>query len=223
MDSRFKGDSEVGCESLDGRAVSEALPRCSVEVPDDVVNVSVGVVSKSSVAREVASEQAIRVLDREALSRAARITKVGVEADGYGNGSVPGELPTVVVVDGAAGVGGQTAQRRPDGLGGEVGISAMKAGERQQVAPLLQRQQEAALAAEVHELNLPVAELAAELGICCLLMDRRAVGHGGFALAVAPPPAALGLALRQKPRQARPSSGRAISVAVDGLRADPVF
>ena len=100
----------------------------------------------------------------------------------------------------------------------------MKAtGQRQPGAPLLQRQEDVALAAEVHQIALPVTELAAKMGLCRALLDRRPVGDGGLAPAVAPPSAAPRLALREQPRQAGAPSGRAVGVAVDGTGADPVL
>ena len=120
--------------------------------------------------------------------------------------------------------GGQSAQFCGDGFCGEVGVLAMKTpGQRQPGAPFLQRQQDVALAAEVHEVALPVAELAAKMSLCRPLMDRRPVGDGGLAPAVSSPPAALRLALCEQPRQPRAPAGRAVDMAVDGLRADRVF
>jgi len=75
----------------------------------------------------------------------------------------------------------------------------------------------------VHEVALPVAELAAKMGFGRALMDRRPVGDGGLAPAIAPSPAALRLSLRKLARQSRLPAGRAVGVAVDRLRADPVL
>ncbi len=68
-----------------------------------------------------------------------------------------------------------------------------------------------------------MAELAAKMGLCRPLMDRRAVRDGGLAPAVPAPPAELRLALRKPPRQAGAPARRAVGVAIDGLRADPVL
>ena len=108
----------------------------------------------------------------------------------------------------------------PTGAGGALCVEAVEV---QPGAPLLQRQEDVALAAEVDEVALPVAELAAKMGLCRALVDRRAVGDGGLAPAVAPSPAALRLALGEQPRQPRSPAGRAVGVAVDGLRTDPVL
>ena len=78
LDSHFKCDTEVGGECLDWGAVAEALPRRGVEVPGDVVDVGVGVVSEGGLARKVAAEPAICVLDRAALPGAVRVAEVGV-------------------------------------------------------------------------------------------------------------------------------------------------
>ena len=75
----------------------------------------------------------------------------------------------------------------------------------------------------MHQVALPVAELAAKMGLCRALVDRRAVGDGGLAPAVASSPAALRLALREQARQPRPSPGRAVGVAIDELGADAVL
>jgi hypothetical protein len=72
---------------------------------------------------------------------------------------VPRELAAVVVSDGAAGAGRQPSQLPYDGFGGEVGIFALKTpGQGQPTAPLLQRQEDVALAAEVHEVALPCVD-----------------------------------------------------------------
>lgn len=70
-----------------------------------------------------------------------------------------------------------------------------------------------ALAVEVHQVALPVAELTAKISFCRPLVDGGAVGDGGLAPAIASPPAALRLALRQKPRQPRLSPGQAVGMA----------
>jgi hypothetical protein len=67
LGSHFKCDTGVGCESLDGRAVSEALSRRGVEVPDHVVDVGVGVLRQGGPAKKVAAEAAVGILDRPAL------------------------------------------------------------------------------------------------------------------------------------------------------------
>ena len=137
---------------------------------------------------------------------------------------MPRELAAVVVGDGAACSGRRSAQLRDDGFGGEVGVFAENTpGQRQPALPLLKRQKNVALAAKVHQVALPMAELTAKMGLCRPLVDRRAVGEGGLAPAVSPPPAALGLALREQARQPRLSPDQAVGVAVDGLRADRVF
>ncbi|HRW15426.1 hypothetical protein [Amaricoccus sp.] len=65
---------------------------------------------------------------------------------------MPRELAAVVVGDGAARSGRQSAQFCSDGFGGEVGVFAEKTpGQGQPGAPLLQRQQDVALAVEVHQ------------------------------------------------------------------------
>jgi hypothetical protein len=99
----------------------------------------------------VATEPAVGVLDGAALPWAVRVAEVGVEADGRSDGLMPRELAAVVVGDRAPGPGRQPAQLRGNGFGGELGIFAKKTtGERQPAAPLLQRQEDVALAAEVH-------------------------------------------------------------------------
>ena len=117
-----------------------------------------------------------------------------MQPDRLGHGLMPRELAAVVVGDGAAGRGGQPAQFGGDGLGGEVGVFALKTpGQGQPGAPLLQGQEDVALAAEVHQVALPVAELAAQMRLCRPLLDRRPVGDGGLAASVATPPARFGL------------------------------
>jgi len=101
---------------IDRRAVSEALPRRGVEVPDHVIDVCIGVVRERGLARKVSAEQAIRILDRASLPGAVWVAEVGVQADCAGDGLVPRELAAVVVGDGAAGGGGQSAQFCDDGL-----------------------------------------------------------------------------------------------------------
>ena len=69
-----------------------------------------------------------------------------------GDGLVLGKLATVVVDDGAACSSRHSAQFCGDGICGEVGVFAEKTpDERQPGAALLQRQENVALAAEVHE------------------------------------------------------------------------
>jgi hypothetical protein len=75
----------------------------------------------------------------------------------------------------------------------------------------------------MHEVALPVAELAAQMRSGRPLMDRDAVRDGRIAPAVAPSPTALRLALREKTGQPRPPPGRAIGMAIDGLGADRVL
>ena len=104
-----------------------------------------------------------------------------------------------------------------------VGVLAVKTpGQGQPGASLLQRQEDVALAAEVHEIALPVAELAAQMSLGGPLMDRHAVGDGWLSPAVSSPAAPLRLALREIARQSGLPAGRAVDVAVDGLRADAV-
>jgi hypothetical protein len=87
-----------------------------------------------------------------------------------------------------------------DGLGSEVGVFALKKpGQVQPAGPLLQCQEDVALAAEVHQVALPAAELAAQMRLCRPLADRSLVGDGRLAASVATPPATLRLALRQQP------------------------
>jgi hypothetical protein len=96
-------------------------------------------------------------------------------------------------------------------------------GQRQPGAPLLQGQADVPLPAEVHEVALPMAELAAQVGLGRALLDRGPIGDGRLAAAVAPPATSLWPSLRQEPRQPGPSPGRAVGVAVDGPRANRVL
>lgn len=134
---------------------------------------------------------------------------------------MPGELAAVVVSDGAARRCRQPAQFFGDDIGGDLGIFAEKTpGQGQPGCPFLQRQENVALAAEVHQIAFPVSELAAQMGFGWPLMDRRAVRDRRLAPTVAPSPAALRLALREEPRQARAPTARAVDVALEGLHAD---
>jgi len=92
---------------------------------------SVNGVAPRTGTHQVATEQAIRVLDRAALPGAVRVAEVGVEADGVRDRLVPSELAAVVVGDGAPRSGRQSAQFCGDRFCGEVGVFAMQTtGER---------------------------------------------------------------------------------------------
>ena len=137
------------------------------------------------------------------------------QSDLFLDRGVPSELTTVIVGDRAQGCCGQAAQFFDDGAGGLVGVLAVKTpGQRQPRASFLQCQQDVALAAEVHAVTFPVAELRAFfLNDGRALRDRDAVLDGRFALAVPGSPSASGFALRQVFRQAVPPNGRAEDVA----------
>jgi hypothetical protein len=176
LDSRFKFDTEVGGKNLDWGSVAEALSGYSIQVPDHVVAVGIGVFSEAGLAKKVVAEAAVGILDRSALPRAVRIAEVSAQADGVLDGFVSGELAAVVVRDGAARAGGEPAQFFGDGIGGKFGILGGKTpGQGQPGAPFLQRQENVALTAEVHQMALPIAELAAQVGLGRPLMDRHAV------------------------------------------------
>ena len=61
LESRFKCDTEVDGKCLDGCSVAEALPRRGVEVPDDVIEVGIGVPVEAGLAGRVAPELAVGV------------------------------------------------------------------------------------------------------------------------------------------------------------------
>ena len=115
----------------------------------------------------------------------------------------------------------RAAAARGDGLGARSASLPEDAGQGQPGAPLLQCQEDVALAAEVHQVALPVAELAAQM---------RFVGRWWIGVrwgwrargVVATPPATLRLALREQ-RGSRATTGRTVGMAVDGLRADRVL
>ena len=58
----FKCDTEVGGEGFDRCSVAEAFSRRCVEVPDDVIDVGIGVIREGGLARKIAPETAVGVL-----------------------------------------------------------------------------------------------------------------------------------------------------------------
>ncbi|HET7409085.1 MAG TPA: hypothetical protein VFJ13_02690 [Paracoccaceae bacterium] len=96
--------------------------RRGVEVPGDVIDVGVGVISEAGLSGQIAAQPTVGVLDRAALPRAARAAEVGAQTDRLGDDLVSRELAAIVVGDGAAGRGRQAAQLRSDGFGGELGV-----------------------------------------------------------------------------------------------------
>jgi len=82
LDSLFKCDTEVEGESLDWCSEAEALSRRCVEAPDHVVDAVIGVVSEAGLARQLAAQAAVAVLDRAALPGAVRVAEEGPDADG---------------------------------------------------------------------------------------------------------------------------------------------
>ena len=81
LDSHFKCDTEVGGEGFDRCSVAEAFSRRCVEVPDDVIDVGIGVIREAGLARKIAPETAVGVLKSATLPGAMRVAEVGVQAD----------------------------------------------------------------------------------------------------------------------------------------------
>ena len=63
LDSLSKCDTEVGGESLNRRAVAEALSRRCIQVPDHVVDVGIGIPFKAGLTGKVATKTPVSVLD----------------------------------------------------------------------------------------------------------------------------------------------------------------
>src|SRR3954452_11079206 len=104
-------------------------------------------------------------------------------------------------------------------LGRVIGVLVEKTpGQCQARTPLVQRQQDVTLVAEVHEIPLPMAEFRSQMGLDRSEVDRHAVRDRRLTHPVASSTAPLGLALRQLTGQARATSSGAVDIVVDGLR-----
>lgn len=119
-------------------------------------------------------EASVGVFDANALPETVEITEVGAQADLIGDRLVSGELAAVVVGDGAPRLWHRSAQFGLDCAGGRFRVFAEKTtGQCQPGVPVPLRQENFALAAEVREIAIPAAELAAKMGLC-----RSLVGGG---------------------------------------------
>ena len=67
LDSHFKCDTKVGGEGFDRGSVAEAFSRRRVEVPDDIVDVGIGVLREGGLVGELAAETAVGVLESATL------------------------------------------------------------------------------------------------------------------------------------------------------------
>jgi hypothetical protein len=94
--------------------------------------------------------------------------------------------------DAATRIAGQALQFGDDGLGRIACILAVKpAGQRQPGGALMQGEQDVALAPEVHEITLPMTELASLCNAFRALTDRHTIRNGRLPLAVAHPTASF--------------------------------